>query len=343
MSDSPDSRLERLRHGQLAIKVENLPSVSSSTARFLGVVYDGGHIPTSGGRFFLTHPAQINDTEDEADEPTISVDTSQTQSVLLINYSAKVGDLLLAYSVGGRFVAEGYTPAEPCTGCLGCPITICILGCVSPAMPGDPALGLLDGVAIEIKDSMGTVLGSDTTDTSGCVTIDIGTYVPTAHWEATKSGFTPITDGVLPGACCHTAATRCMELDSATEMCESNCGPEPSTVTITESGFPGATTGSLTSFGHRCLGTQTKWKGTILPFSFSPRIYDVDTTGGTVSGNVSGPCFDSRCVLVVDSYSCDPLMIVLKAPPNPAYGAEGCDCLFGLATDPADVTITISA
>ncbi len=224
-------------------------------------------------------------------------------------------------------------------GCDDCPVTICVSGCIEPAFLGGPTIGPLSGVAVQVKNGA-AVIASGTTGADGCVTLTIVNNPGTYHWEATKSGYISITNGPVPGCC--GAIIRCMDLDDTTKTCDASCGPSPATVNITESGFPTASMGTLHAFGHRCDGSQTKWKGE-LPAGFVPlRHYELDTTGGFVRDPFPGGfCVGDVCTLIVDFYSCDPLMIVLKPPPDPLYGEEGCNCLFrgALAADPV-ITIT---
>ncbi len=230
------------------------------------------------------------------------------------------------------------------TSCPICVVTICIIGCVVPAFPGATSLGPVSGVAIDIKNGVITI-ASGTTGADGCVTLNVVSNPGTYHFTATKSGWITITDGFVPIGCC-VGTTHCMDLDG--KICDSNCGPVPRTVTITESGFPTAGTGTLTANGFRCNGTQTNWLGNVhfgppAPFGLERR-YSIKTIGGFVitPAPLSDYCPTSVCGLIVQSFSCDPLMITLKPPPNPQYSEDGCNCIFRDLPGTADVTITIT-
>ncbi len=344
MSDSADSRLDRLRHRELQRAVENLPEIGDSTARWLGIVYDGGHAGslTGGTGYALMHPCEINGDEDEGAEPTILVDTNQSRNVLVLNHAPRVNDLLVVHGIGGRWVAQRVDASRTCTGCIGCEITICLIGCIESEGHGAATFGPVADAAVQVKTAGGTTIVSGTTDATGCVTLDMVSNPGTYHWEAQKSGYISITDGVVSGCC--TTTSRCMDLSDTGFICDILCGKLPSTVTITEAGFPTAGTGTATATGHRCISTQTKYGGNVrtLPFPFGfTRHYVFDTTGGTATDDTVG-CTGDICVLNVESYECDPLMIVLRPPPMPDYGTMGCNCIFRGAAS-ADVVITITA
>ncbi len=122
MSDSADSRLERLRHSELRRVVENLPLIGDSTAQWLGIVYAGDHSasPTGHIGYNLCHPAEINGDEDEGSEPTIVIDETQSASVLVLNHAPRVGDLLVVHGIGGRWVAQRTDELNKCAGVYNC-------------------------------------------------------------------------------------------------------------------------------------------------------------------------------------------------------------------------------
>ncbi len=78
-----------------------------ATPRYLGQVYNGGAMPSSTGKWFLTHPVAIDGAETEGASGTVTADTSTSVPVLVIGSTVpSVGDVLVAHHVGGRWVAE---------------------------------------------------------------------------------------------------------------------------------------------------------------------------------------------------------------------------------------------
>ena len=92
------------------------------TPRMLVQVYDGGAIPTTVPRVYLTHPAWADSADTEGATPSYSADTSVTIPVVVLGPTAPAaGDLLMAHAIGGRWVAgeggggvETYT-CSPCS------------------------------------------------------------------------------------------------------------------------------------------------------------------------------------------------------------------------------------
>jgi hypothetical protein len=103
----PMGRLIRQRHEAEANSLDLLRRETSPTARILVQVYDGGAIPTAADRYYLTHPVVAGGNECEGCAPSTNVDASTTIPVVVVGYAASAGDLLVAHSVGGRWVAEG--------------------------------------------------------------------------------------------------------------------------------------------------------------------------------------------------------------------------------------------
>jgi len=71
--------------------------------------------------FYFTHPVELDGSETEGGTGTPTADTAQTIPVDVLWHAPSVGDLLTAYAVGGRWVAErggGGGPATlPCSPC----------------------------------------------------------------------------------------------------------------------------------------------------------------------------------------------------------------------------------
>lgn len=103
-----EDRVLRERYDKLARAIDretNQPT-TFKTARQLVQVYDGGSLPTTAGKFFLSHPVQVTGSENEGETPTYDADTDAAVPVLVLGKPAVDGDLLVASSVGGRWVAE---------------------------------------------------------------------------------------------------------------------------------------------------------------------------------------------------------------------------------------------
>lgn len=74
---------------------------------FVGQVYDGGSIPTTVPKYFLTRPARPGGTESEGSSTSFDVDADASIPVLVIGPRAPVaGDRLVAHAIDGRWVAR---------------------------------------------------------------------------------------------------------------------------------------------------------------------------------------------------------------------------------------------
>jgi hypothetical protein len=135
-----DDRIERLHNHDLADLVDRvLPDLTGATARQLVQVYNGGAMPSQPDHYYLTHPVYLNGVETEGGAGGSSIDVSQTIVVDVLGKAPHAGDILTAYSVGGRWVAE-LTGSETGKGCIQ------FLGC-----NGSP----LVGVKLKIYDHEG--------------------------------------------------------------------------------------------------------------------------------------------------------------------------------------------
>ena len=79
--------------------------------RILGQVYDGGLIGSRPGIYYLTHPVQVTGSVGEGSTATLTADSSTTVPVFVLRGTPSIGDYLIAYSAGGRWVSEGAPPA----------------------------------------------------------------------------------------------------------------------------------------------------------------------------------------------------------------------------------------
>jgi hypothetical protein len=97
-----------------------MPLASSGTPRRLVQIYDGGAMASSPDHFFLANPVEIDGAEAEGGLGVPVVDTTQTIVVDVLGHAPAPGDILTAYAVGGRWVAErggsrgGSFPCAPC-------------------------------------------------------------------------------------------------------------------------------------------------------------------------------------------------------------------------------------
>jgi hypothetical protein len=104
-----EARVLRDRYAALSRALDNTSGAALMRAmgRFAGSIYNGGMMPATGGKIFLTNPVRFTGTEGEGNSQTQTIDTSTSIPVYVIGTTApNVGDVLDCYSVGGRWVAE---------------------------------------------------------------------------------------------------------------------------------------------------------------------------------------------------------------------------------------------
>ena len=77
-----------------------------TTPRRLVQIYNGGSMPSSPDHFFLAYPIELDGAEAEGGTGTPVVDASQPIIVDVLGHAPSAGDILTAYAVGGRWVAE---------------------------------------------------------------------------------------------------------------------------------------------------------------------------------------------------------------------------------------------
>ncbi|MGP0065044.1 MAG: hypothetical protein ACLQGP_15785 [Isosphaeraceae bacterium] len=102
------------------------------TARRLVQIYNSGHMGSAPGLYYSAHPVQLNGIEQEGGTATPIVDLSTTLLVVVLNGTPVEGDILAAYAVGGRWVAEikGTPPACSLCGCADAPLVVDIVDAV---------------------------------------------------------------------------------------------------------------------------------------------------------------------------------------------------------------------
>ena len=123
---------------------------NAGAARQLVQVYNGGSMGSAPGLFYFTHPVLASGAETEGAAATLTADTASTIPVVVLGGIPAVGDYLVAYAVGGRWVAE----------LKGCNITINVK-CSGTNVNGD---------TVTLKQG-GTTISSGTTNSSGNVTL----------------------------------------------------------------------------------------------------------------------------------------------------------------------------
>src|SRR5262249_43650499 len=95
---------------------------SDGTPRMLVKVFDSGAMPSAPDFFYSCHPVQINGCEVEGVSASFVVQTDETLYVDVLHQAADEGDILTAYHVGGRWVAEKLDPTGDRVRCQACDI-----------------------------------------------------------------------------------------------------------------------------------------------------------------------------------------------------------------------------
>jgi hypothetical protein len=127
-----DDRVQRARHADLHASTDRLtPGPGSGVARRLVQIFNAGSMPTAPNLFYAAHPVEMDGAEQEGIAGSPTPDVNQTIIVLVLGTQAPaVGDILTAYAVGGRWVAERGSGVPP--GILvACCMTTC-LPCMIP-------------------------------------------------------------------------------------------------------------------------------------------------------------------------------------------------------------------
>jgi hypothetical protein len=185
-----------IRHGQgdLRAAIDRAAGAPTIAApRRLVSVYNGGKMPNQADYIFLSHPVECDGLEVEGGVASPNVDTTVTIPVVVLRSAPQVGDLLVATSVGGRWVAQrggGHT-------------TICVAAC-----GGIPVYG-----AVVTVLSGSTVVGQCTTGTGGCCQFPVtgnytvqvqvgGTLVYSATRTLSSGGTITISLGNNSGLVC---------------------------------------------------------------------------------------------------------------------------------------------
>lgn len=95
--------------------------VVSGSPRFLGRITSSGTPPAQTDRVFLVHPVQLDGVETERGIAEARVDTSRTIPVVIVGGTVpRIGDLVVASSIGGRWVASLPSAPRETINCDGC-------------------------------------------------------------------------------------------------------------------------------------------------------------------------------------------------------------------------------
>jgi hypothetical protein len=100
-----------------ALAVKSAPR---GTPRFLGQVTTAGTIPQGTNCVYLVNPVQCDSVEGEGASPSLSVDATRSIPVVVVGSTPpQKGNLLVAFAVGGRWVAESSVrpPSLLCSPC----------------------------------------------------------------------------------------------------------------------------------------------------------------------------------------------------------------------------------
>jgi len=121
-----DPRILRQRAAALSDSLDRrLPPAAGGNSRLAVQIYNGGSMPTSAEKYYLGHPVTFTAPSCEGCVDKGTVDTDTSVAVLVLQGVPQVGEILLAYGVGGRWVAERGGPScgnQPCCS-SGCYIT----------------------------------------------------------------------------------------------------------------------------------------------------------------------------------------------------------------------------
>lgn len=119
-----DLRYLRDRQASLIAQLDRWDNhAPDPTAVLVGKVFDNGHLPTTTGNYFAVHPVSVGGIESEGSPGTFSVAAAATVFFLAIGSKAPiVGDVLIARSIDGRWVAEwGSKTTTGVVSTPGCP------------------------------------------------------------------------------------------------------------------------------------------------------------------------------------------------------------------------------
>jgi hypothetical protein len=116
-----DQRITRLRRDDLESQVERIvPRRSEGTVTALVQIFNGGAMPSSPDHYYLGYSVTASGTESEGGAGTTTPDTANVIVVDVLGHAPSVGDILLAYAVGDRWVAERESGSGGGGGSVSC-------------------------------------------------------------------------------------------------------------------------------------------------------------------------------------------------------------------------------
>jgi hypothetical protein len=296
--DSSNRQL-RARHEALAELVDRAPRRGGGgTARRLVQVYDGGSMGAAPDLFYLTHPVELDGSEVEGGTGTPVVDTDQTIPVVVLWHAPAVGDLLTAYAVGGRWVAE-----RGGAGGGMCDVTFRV-GCCASGLYGGPTL------TVSVYDSTDTTLLATGTTTTGSLTLSWSGASGIAHHvhvTGQSAGFNAYNVSQVIN--CGTTVGLTLTVATGYTCCVC-CEPfklsDTLTVSYTLSGTPATKTMVLES---PCF-----WDSLLISPGFNIRLQVIDGFW-VVSVLIAGSPYGSCSIEVgLGEFSCDPFDITVPVP-----------------------------
>ncbi len=189
------ARILRNRQAEQVAGVSRSSNISSPQAtRRLVSIYNGGQMPNQPNYVYFAHPVDLDGNEIEGEVASPNPDVSATIPVVVLWHPPETGDLLVATSVGGRWVAERGGMAST---------RLCVTACGNLPVPG-ATITLLSGTR-NIATSMTGPDGCCQFLLAGTYTVQIaigGTIVYEALQTLSSGGTTTISAESSGLVCC---------------------------------------------------------------------------------------------------------------------------------------------
>jgi hypothetical protein len=293
---SASDRQSRLRHQELATVVTNRKEVPEGTKTFVGVVIDGmtGRMPTDPGHFFLVNPiVGINGSECQGCPGSPVFDPAQQTPVLVLGNAPSVGDMLVCFGVGGRWVAEA--DCECSTNCA--PVTICTATSVCSNGVFFPATG----VTVVVTQGGKTIGSGVTSSSTGCFTLTIPES--NSNYTLATSGNPRYKDTTISGALLSCGETVDISLDKSDDFVCSCLSNEPVSPTLMVTGGTGSTT---ISSGGGSSFTLSAGVSVLVPDNFGNCFGGIQSDPCSVGSDLTvpfSPGQGSDCLEIVQSWT----------------------------------------
>lgn len=196
--DGPQSRAARIlrdRQAEQVSDVDRSPTAPAPGAvRRLVSIYNGGRMPNQSDYVYLARPVELDGGEIEGGAASPNLDDTATIPVVVLWHAPQAGDLLVATSVGGRWVAERGVSAGT---------RLCVTACGSLPVPG-ATITLFSGSLAVATGTTGPD-GCCQFPISGTYTVQVaigGTVAYDAAWTFPSGGTTTIPVGTSGLICC---------------------------------------------------------------------------------------------------------------------------------------------